>query len=332
MKATATSFTDDVSPKEKSVAVLFFELIKARLTLLVVLTTLVGFYLGAPAPVDLVLMVNAVLGTALVASGAAALNQVLEREFDARMRRTADRPLPSGRVSVNSALLLGVVLSVAGLAWLLLLVNPLTAMLGAATHACYVFVYTPLKRVTVLNTLVGAIPGALPPLMGWTGATNELSAPGWSLFGLLFFWQLPHFMAIAWLYRDDYAGAGFKMLSGGDPQGHRTASSAIRNSFALLVVSLFPYLFGLAGYWYLAGAIAGGFVFLLMAFRFGRHLTHATARALFLTSIAYLPLMLGILVADKNTKKLTKPAPVPVISPALSPRVLPLFLADRTLI
>ncbi len=299
--------------KEKSARTLFFELIKARLTLLVVLTTLVGFYVGANPPVDYWLMLNAVFGTALVASGAAVLNQVLERDLDGRMRRTADRPLPSGRVAVNSALLLGVILSVVGLVWLLLLANPLTALLGAVTHASYVFVYTPLKRVTVLNTLVGAVPGALPPLMGWTAATGSLSAPGWALFGLLFFWQLPHFMAIAWLYRDDYAGAGFKMLSGVDPKGARTASSALRNTFALLVISLFPFLFGLAGRWYLAGALAGGAGFLLMAFRFGRRLDARSARNLFLASIVYLPMMLGMLVADKNTKKLTKQETIPVI-------------------
>ncbi len=310
--------TAEAVPREKGAVSILSELIKARLTLLVVLTTLVGFYLGAGSVVDVRLMVNAVFGTALVASGAAVLNQVLERQHDARMRRTADRPLPSGRVTPNAALLLGVVLSVAGLAWLLFTVNPLTALLGASTHACYVFIYTPLKRITVFNTLVGAVPGALPPLMGWTAATGGLAAPGWSLFGLLFFWQLPHFMAIAWLYRDDYAGAGFKMLSGVDPQGHRTAASAIRNSFALIVVSLFPFMLGIAGHWYLAVAVTAGFGFLAMAFRFGRHLTPRTARGLFLASIIYLPLMLGMLVADKSTKKLTKPSGMPVIGARLN--------------
>lgn len=303
---------------EKSPVTVLGELIKARLTLLVVLTTLVGFYLGAQSPVDYWLMVHAVFGTALVASGAAVLNQVLEREFDARMRRTADRPLPSGRVTGSFALLLGVVLSVIGLAWLLFAVNPLTALLGALTHACYVFIYTPLKRLTVLNTLVGAIPGALPPLMGWTAATNTLSAAGWSLFGLLFFWQLPHFMAIAWIYRDDYLGAGFRMLSGVDPEGNRSAASAIRNSLALIVVSLFPFLLGLVGTLYLAGAVLGGVAFLVMAIRFGRHLTRQTARGLFIASIIYLPLMLCLLVADKSTKKLTNATPIPVI-PARPP-------------
>ncbi len=315
MKVTATTLSAAEQAPEKGPVAIFSELIKARLTLLVLLTTLVGYYLGASAPIDYPLMLHAMFGTALVAGGASVLNQVLEREYDSLMRRTADRPLPSGRISANSALLLGVLLSVIGLAWLLLAVNPLTALLGAITHASYVFVYTPLKRITVLNTLVGAIPGALPPLMGWTAATNTLSAPGWSLFGLLFFWQLPHFMAIAWIYRDDYQGAGYRMLSGVDPEGHRTASSAIRNTLALILVSLFPFVLGVAGPIYFFGAALGGVAFLVMAGRFARHLTPKTARGLFLASIVYLPLMLGLMVADKSTKKLTNPDPIPVISP-----------------
>jgi protoheme IX farnesyltransferase len=314
LKATATTLTADVDARGKSPVAVFNDLIKARLTFLVVLTTLVGFYLGSPTPVDYALMLHAVLGTAVVASGAAALNQVLEREHDAKMRRTANRPLPGGHMTTNTALLIGVALSVVGLAWLLFAVNPLTALLGAITHASYVFIYTPLKRVTVLNTLVGAVPGALPPLMGWAAATNSLSAPGWSLFGILFFWQLPHFMAIAWLYRDEYSGAGFRMLSGVDPEGRRTAASAIRNTIALLVISLFPYLLGLVGAKYVLGAIALGLAFLVMAVRFARHLTPVTARALFFASILYLPLLLGLLVADKTTKKLTTPNRVSVSS------------------
>lgn len=283
------------------------ELIKARLTFLVVLTTLVGFYLGSPSPVDYALLLHAVLGTAVVASGASVLNQVLEHQHDARMKRTADRPLPSGRMSLNTALLLGSSLSVVGLAWLLMAVNPLTALLGAVTLASYVFLYTPLKRVTVLNTLVGAVPGALPPLMGWVAATGEISPGGWSLFGILFFWQLPHFMAIAWLYRDEYQGAGFRMLSGVDPDGRRTAASAIRNTIALFVASLFPFLLGVVGGFYLAGAVVLGLAFLAAAIQFARRLTPRAARGLFFASILYLPLLLGLLVWDKPSKKLTTP-------------------------
>lgn len=295
--------------RDKGVVAVIGELIKARLTLLVVLTTVVGFYLGSVAPVDYGLLLSASLGTAWLAAGAAVLNQLLEREWDARMKRTADRPLPSGRITPTAALLIGALLSVAGLVWLLWWVNPLTALLGAVTWTSYVALYTPLKRLTVLNTLVGAIPGALPPLMGWAAATNSISAPGWALFGVLFFWQLPHFMAIAWLYRDDYAGAGFKMLSGVDPEGRRTAASAVRNTLALLVVSLFPFLFGMVGGWYLAGALVCGAVFLALAVLFAHTLTARAARRLFLASVIYLPLLLGLLVADKRTLPLTSPGP-----------------------
>lgn len=312
MKATASTLTaDDVLVRDKSVVAVLGELIKARLTLLVVLTTVVGFYVGSGAPVDYGLLLSASLGTALLASGAAVLNQLIEREWDARMKRTADRPLPSGRITPTTALLIGAVLSVTGLIWLLLAVNPLTALLGAVTWTSYVALYTPLKRLTVLNTLVGAIPGALPPLMGWSAATNSISAPGWALFGVLFFWQLPHFMAIAWLYRADYAGAGFKMLSGMDPEGRRTAASAVRNTLALLVVSLFPFLFGMVGGWYLAGTVVCGLVFLALALLFARTLTARAARRLFLASVIYLPLWLGLLVADKRTPPLTFPGSVP---------------------
>ena len=283
----------------------FTELVKARLTLLVLLTTLVGFYLGASGPVDYGLMFHALSGTALVAAGAAALNQLMEREFDARMRRTEGRPLPAGRITPNAVLVLGTSLSVVGLTWLLFAVNSMTALLGVLTISSYLFLYTPLKRRTVLNTVVGAIPGALPPLMGWTAATGGIAAEGWALFAILFFWQLPHFMAISWLYREDYARAGYRMLSGVDPEGHRTAASAVRNTLALLVISLYPYLLGTAGAVYLAGALALGIGFLAFAIMFARSLTERSARRLFLASILYLPLLLGLLVADKRSKKLT---------------------------
>jgi heme o synthase len=306
LKASATSLPPAVAViRDKTVLSVASELVKARLTLLVVLTTSVGFYSGSASPVDFALLLHATWGTALLASGASVLNQLMEREFDALMRRTADRPLPSGRVSPTAALGLGTSLSVLGMAWLLFAVNPLTALLGAVTLVSYIFCYTPLKRLTVLNTVVGAIPGALPPLMGWTAATDSLSAPGWTLFGVLFFWQLPHFMAIAWLYRDDYAGAGFRMLSGVDPDGRRTAASAVRNTLALLVVSLFPFLFGIAGRWYLAGAVLMGIGFLAMSISFARQRTPAAARRLFFASILYLPLLLGLLVGDKPSRKLT---------------------------
>lgn len=286
----------------------FSELVKARLTLLVLLTTLVGYYLGSDSPVDWQRMLHTLFGTALVAAGAAALNQLIEREHDARMRRTEGRPLPARRITPNAVLLLGALLSVTGLAWLLFAVNALTAFLGAVTLVSYLFIYTPLKRITVLNTAVGAIPGALPPLMGWAAAAGSVSAPGWALFAILFFWQMPHFMAISWLYREDYARAGYRMLSGVDPDGRRTAASAIRNTIALLLISLFPFLLRLNGRTYLLGAIALGLGFLVCAAWFARALTAQAARRLFFASIVYLPLLLGLLVADKAAKKLTSPA------------------------
>ena len=198
MKAGAQSFHATAVTDKGRVAV-FGELIKARLSCLVLLTTLVGFYVGSRGTMDYLLMIHTLLGTGLVAGGAAALNQLLERKHDARMRRTEDRPLPSGRLQPDTVLMFGGFCSVAGLVYLALAVNLLTSALGAITLASYLFVYTPLKRVTSLNTAVGAIPGALPPLMGWTAARGEINAEGWSLFAILFFWQLPHFLAIAWM-------------------------------------------------------------------------------------------------------------------------------------
>jgi heme o synthase len=298
MKATAQTLPQ-AAIIEKSRFAVFSELIKARLTLLVLLTTFVGFYVGFRGPLDWLLLFHAILGTALVASGAAALNQLLEREHDAKMRRTEDRPLPSGRLQPTTVLILGVACAGSGLVYLALAVNLLTSLLGAITLVSYLFVYTPLKRVTTFNTIVGAIPGALPPLMGWTAARGEISSGGWSLFAILFFWQLPHFFAIAWIYRDEYARAGFRMLPVVDPQGHRTAAQAVSHTLGLLPVSLAPYVFRLAGPAYLAGALLLGLVFLGFAIQFSRQLTIPRARQLFLVSILYLPILLALMVLDK---------------------------------
>jgi protoheme IX farnesyltransferase len=284
---------------EKSWVSVFADLVKARLTTLVLLTTLVGFYVGARGPIDYALMFHALLGTGLLAAGAAALNQYLEREFDARMRRTEDRPLPSGRMQPDTVLLLGGAAAGGGMLYLALNVNLLTALLGAITLASYLFVYTPLKRRTPLNTVVGAIPGALPPLMGWCAARGEISGAGWALFLILFFWQLPHFYSIAWLYRDEYENAGFVMLPAVDPDGSRTGRQAVSHTLGLLPASLCPALFGLSGIIYFGGALALGLVFLWFAVRFARELTMVNARKLFFMSILYLPLLLGLMVFDK---------------------------------
>jgi heme o synthase len=284
---------------EKSWLAVFADLVKARLTGLVLLTTFVGFYLGERGAVNFLQMFHALFGTALVASGAAALNQLLEREFDAKMRRTASRPLPSGRLQSATVTIFGGVCSVAGLIYLALLVNLLTSVLGAVTLVSYLFIYTPLKRVTWTNTLVGAIPGALPPLMGWTAARNELGGEGWALFAILAFWQLPHFFAIAWMYRDDYAKAGFIMLPNVDADGSRTGQQAVVNTVALFAASLCPFFFKMAGITYFVAAIILGAGFLFYAVQFSRQLTIVRARQLFLASIIYLPLLLTALVGDK---------------------------------
>jgi protoheme IX farnesyltransferase len=298
MKATAESLNEVIAP-EKSWAAVYADLIKARLTFLVVLTTLVGFYLGSIGPVKYLLMIHAVLGTAMVASGAAALNQLLEREHDAKMRRTKNRPLPSGRLQPATVMVFGGVCACAGLLDLALAVNLTTSVIGAISLVSYLFIYTPLKRLTWLNTAIGAVPGALPPLMGWTAARGELSREGWALFAILAFWQLPHFLAIAWMYREEYERAGFKMLPGIDPQGHRTGRQAVSHTLGLLPVSLCPFLFHVTGLVYLCGALVLGLVFLWYAVQFARHMTIPRARQLFFVSILYLPLLLVMMVLDK---------------------------------
>src|SRR5882672_2901250 len=264
MKATVQSLTAAAMADKSRIAV-FGELIKARLTFLVLLTTLVGFYVGFRGPMDYLLMLHTLLGTGLLASGAAALNQLLERQHDARMRRTEDRPLPSGRLLPDTALMFGGVTSAAGLIDLALAVNLETSLLGAITLCSYLFIYTPLKRVTTLNTAIGAIPGALPPLMGWTAARGEINVEGWSLFAILFFWQLPHFLAIAWMYRDEYAKAGFVMLRRDDPSGTATALDSLVCTIALGAFTIIPSAAGLNGGVYLSGAMALDFVLFFLA-------------------------------------------------------------------
>jgi protoheme IX farnesyltransferase len=296
---TSTAPLNVTAALDKSRAAVLADLVKARLTLLVLLTTGVGFFLGARGALDGLLLLHALAGTALVAAGAAALNQWLEREYDAKMRRTAGRPLPSGRLQPATVAIFGGVCSVAGLVYLAVAVNPLTSVLGAVTSVSYLFIYTPLKRVSWVNTLVGAIPGALPPLMGWTAARNELSGEGWTLFAIVAFWQIPHFMAIAWLYREEYARAGFVMLPNVDPDGSRTAHYAVANTAALFVAGLCPFWLKMNGALYLAAALLLGAAYFWYAVRFARQLDARRARQLFLASIIYLPLLLLALVGDK---------------------------------
>jgi heme o synthase len=288
-----------IATEEKSWFAVYSDLFKARLTFLVLLTTLVGFYVGYRGPVNYLLMLHTLLGTAFLAGGAAALNQLWEWKHDAKMRRTRNRPLPSGHLQPQTVLVVGVVSAVLGLTYLALAVNLLTSLLGVFSLLSYLCIYTPLKRVTWLNTAVGAIPGALPPLMGWVAARGELTREGLALFGILAFWQLPHFMAIAWIYRDDYAEAGFQMLPVLDAQGVRTSRHAIGFTLGLLPVSLCPFVFGLAGPIYLVSALVLGLIFIGYAIRFSRHVTIQRARQLFFISILYLPLLLGVMALDK---------------------------------
>ena len=276
------------------------QLVKARLTFLVLVTTAVGFYLGWHGPMDFVALLHAVFGTALAAGGAAALNQWWEHKFDAIMIRTQTRPIPSGRMLPREGLMVGAGLGLGGVLYLALAVNPISAILAAATIGIYLFAYTPLKRISTANTLVGAIPGALPPLIGWAAARNDLALPAWTLFAILFFWQLPHFFAIGWMYREDYARAGFVMLSGRDLEGARTGRQSVFFTVLLLVASVTPLWFGMVSLFYLPVALSLGAAFLGLAFRFQTHRSLPTARQLFFASIIYLPLLLGALLLTKR--------------------------------
>lgn len=278
----------------------FAELVKARLTLLVLLTTAVGFYLGAAGSINYAALFHAVFGTALAAAGAAALNQWWERRLDALMQRTRTRPLPGGRILPRDALIVGSLLAVAGVFYLSRACNWLSASLAAATIIIYIFAYTPLKRISTGNTLVGAIPGALPPMIGWAAASGRLDPGAWSLFAILFFWQLPHFFAIAWMYREDYARAGFQMVSRGDESGTRSASQSVLFCIALLLVGGIPAFVGVVNSWYLLAELVLNGLFIVAAMRFLRTQAARDARKLFLASIIYLPLLLLALVLTKS--------------------------------
>jgi protoheme IX farnesyltransferase len=276
------------------------ELTKPRITLMVAITTAAGFLLAAQGtPLDLLRLAHTLIATALLSAGACALNQVVERDSDARMRRTASRPLPAGRLDPDTGLLWGVLLVVGGLAYLALSVNLLTALLGASTVALYVFAYTPLKRVSSLSTLVGAVPGAVPPVMGWTAVRDQLEPGAWALFAILFLWQLPHFLSIAWLYREDYARGGFPMLPVDDPDGRRTALQTLLYGGALVPVSLLPSPLGLVGMMYLAGALLLGLGYFAACVVFARQRSESAARRLLLASVAYLPALLAVMLVDR---------------------------------
>ena len=276
----------------------YMELTKPRIALMALVTVAVGSFLASGSTLDRSLLFSTLLGTALVAAGASVLNQVLERESDALMRRTQNRPLPAGRVGVSEAVVFGGVLALLGVVYLSALVNVLTGLLGALTFALYVFVYTPLKRITSFNTLLGAIPGALPPVMGWAAVQNSVGVEAWSLFLILFLWQFPHFLAIAWIYREDYARAGLPMLPVLDAGGGMTARQMIGYSLVLLPASLAPSVLGSAGPMYFFGALALGLGLLVFALRFAWSASAARARGMLRASLMYLPALFTLMVLE----------------------------------
>ncbi len=277
----------------------YLELTKPRLSLLSVLTTLVG-YLAARPSHDMWRLGYLMIGTCLAAGGVAAFNQYLEADTDARMKRTASRPIPTGKVATGSAFILGVLMCIASLFLLFAKVEPLAALFTLLTIFSYLGWYTPAKRWSRWSTEIGAIAGAFPPLIGWSAGEGRVTALGWILFGVLFFWQIPHFMAISWTYRRDYGAVDFPMLPVRDESGGKVAVWSLITTVALVVVSVLPVLLGLDSKWYLAAALAGGAWFLWRAIVFLRPRTRdIAARKLFFTSIAYLPLVLSALVADR---------------------------------
>ncbi len=277
----------------------FVELTKPRITLLVTFTTLVGFVMASRGGVASLPLLGTLCGTALVAAGSMALNMLLERDTDALMRRTRGRPLPAGRLRPGDALWFGLSLTGAGLLLLLLLAGAVAALVALLTWASYLFAYTPLKTRTSLSTIVGAFPGALPPVIGWAGARGSLDAGAFVLFAILFLWQIPHFLAIAWIYRDDYARGGLPMLPVLDPEGRVTGRQAVANSLALLLVSVVPTAAGMAGRLYLYGAILLGACLTGVAVVAAVRRTSAAARALFLASVLYLALLSALLLAGR---------------------------------
>jgi protoheme IX farnesyltransferase len=277
----------------------YVELTKPRIALLVLFTVIIGAFLAGGVAADVWLVFHTVLGTTLVAAGASALNQYLERRPDSRMRRTQRRPLPSGRLRPFEALAFGVSLGIVGIIYLAaLLPHMLAAVVAAVTFLTYVFVYTPLKRITTLNTLVGAVPGALPPLIGWAAVRGTIDMAGVGLFLIIFFWQVPHFLAIAWIYREDYARGGFQMLPVADRDGGLTARNMVLYCLALVPASLIPFVTGVVGAIYLIGAVVLGLLFLASTIGFWREANDAHARRVLRGSLIYLPAIMMLLLVD----------------------------------
>lgn len=277
----------------------YIALTKPRITWLILMSTAVGFVFGIDGQLNGWLLAHTMLGTGLIASGTAALNQWYEREADAKMRRTMARPIPAGLISAPRALWFGIAVAAAGFFELVLAVNLLTGLLGLLTLAAYLFIYTPLKQRTHLSTVFGALPGAMPPMIGFAAARGSLGPEAWILFLILFLWQFPHFLAIAWMYREDYARAGIRMLPVVEPEGHSTARQMVLYSLTLIPASLLPGLTGMSGKIYVAGAIVLGLVFLYAGVRVFFDRSILRARRVLLASVIYLPLIYGLMVLDR---------------------------------
>lgn len=277
----------------------YLELAKPEITFLVVISALAGFLLGSPGDLQWLTLAVTAIGVALTSGGAAMLNHAVEAEWDGRMKRTAGRPIPMGRISQASARNTGFILAAAGIGLLCPLTNPLTAVLAGLAVVLYVYVYTPLKRQTHWNTLIGTLPGALPALGGWTAATGNLHAGGWAIFLILAVWQMPHFLALAWMYRKDYARGGFAMVSVDDDDGSRTSGQTLFYTALLVLVSILPFSFGTAGLVYVGGAVVLGAWFLVRAVDFRVERTAAAARRVLVASIYYIPLLVVFIVVDR---------------------------------
>jgi len=277
----------------------YIELTKPSITWLILMSTAVGYYFGLDGGWRPLVLFHTLLGTGLLASGTATLNEWYERDADAKMRRTRGRPIPSGRVTPNRALLLGIAISVLGFADLLLAVNPLAALWGLATLGSYLFIYTPLKRRTRHATTIGAFPGAMPPLIGYAASAGRLTADAWVLFAILFLWQFPHFLSIAWMYREDYARAGIRMLPVVEPDGRSTARQIVLCSLLLIPISLLPTRLGMTGIAYWIGALMLGALFLYTGLRAALERTAARARQVLLASVVYLPVLYGLMLLDR---------------------------------
>jgi len=287
---------------------------KPRITLMVLISAGAGFVLGSRGTVDGWALLVASVGIGLVAGGTSALNQVLERDVDALMQRTRGRVLPTGKVTPGIATLFSIGVSALGVVVLAVFVNALTAVLAVIALLSYILAYTPLKKVSSLSTLVGAVPGALPILGGWTAATGSLDPGGWALFGILFFWQLPHFLALAWMYRDDYRRGGLKMLGVTDPDGRQTRHQSVLYAVALLPTSLLPVLLGLTGGFYAFAALLLTGAYVASALRFAARADSPTARGLFRVSLLYLPVLLLFLTLDGTGSRIVEPVSGPAVT------------------